>query len=267
MRIFSVCRSCGGLLMVAIGEKVVNTNVHEENCVLTRPTRRESLSDKLNEALLVLGDMKECLNVGKSADAKMGALKEFHLQESIVADLTQQIAQLDNAPPRFLDAALRYASWGWPVFPLGRRSKHPAISKAKGGNGVKDATTDPDRIKRYWTKFPDHNVGIATGYAFDVIDVDAPHKDEKTGEMTADGRLMLPQILGNHDLPDAHGVVLTARGGMHYYMEPTGGGNKSGILPGVDYRGLGGYVVAPPSRIPEGRYVWSIPASPKIANL
>lgn len=260
MRTFSTCRGCGELLMTAIGTEAVNTNVHENKCVVTRPTARETYSQQLNEALLILDDIGFGVADQPDSDAKLKAMRELDAQESIIDDLKRKIADLDNQPPRFLDAAVQYAKWGWPVFPLGYLSKHPAIPKDKGGNGVKDATTDVDRIKRYWQKNPTHNIGIATGYAFDVLDIDTPKK-----EGDPDGRDVLPKILASNDIPDAHGVVITANGGFHYYLEPAGIGNRAGILPGVDIRGKGGYVVAPPSRLPDGRrWFWSIPVSPTL---
>lgn len=239
--------------MVAIGEKTVNTNVHEGRCVNARPTRRESLSDDLNAAL-EMGD-----------------------QPTLVHELQLQIAALDAQPPRLLDAAVKYASWGWPVFPLAPGTKRPALPNAhpegdplrgvcKGGcgrvgHGVHDATTDVDRLRRYWTeKNPTANIGLATGFLFDVIDVDPPKK-----EGDPDGMLQVPKILESEKIPDAHGVVITRTGGIHYYIKAAGKGNRAGILPGVDYRGKGGYVVAPPSRIDaDHRWFWSVAASPEI---
>ena len=48
--------------------------------------------------------------------------------------------------------------------------------------------------------------------------------------------------------------------GFHYFVLPTGLGNRAGVLPGVDYLGRNAYVVAPPSQHPSGvRYRWIIP--------
>src|SRR4051812_49746069 len=70
------------------------------------------------------------------------------------------------------DAALAYAARGWPLFPLKPREKTPLISKADGGNGVKDATTDPAAIEAWWTACPEANIGLACGAAFFVLDAD-----------------------------------------------------------------------------------------------
>lgn len=62
-------------------------------------------------------------------------------------------------------------------------------------------------------------------------------------------------------VPDILGRTVTARGGTHLYIKPTGDGNTAGLRPGIDYRGDGGYVVAPPSRsAATGRHwIWTAP--------
>jgi hypothetical protein len=77
-----------------------------------------------------------------------------------------------SPPAGFLDDALAYAARGWPVFPLRPAEKVPLIPKAAGGNGVHDATTDPDRIRAWWEKHPTANIGLACGVACWVLDVD-----------------------------------------------------------------------------------------------
>lgn len=273
MRTFSTCRGCGGLLMTAIGEKPVNRPNRHDECVIARPTRRETISEQLNQAI--------------DEHAKMGQMAAEHGMtpadeevcdklEQLIADLKLQLAQLDNQPPRLLEAAVQYARWGWPVFPIAKHTKRPALPSAhpegdplrgvcKGncgrvGHGVLDATTDVDRLKRYWTKHPDHNIGLATGFLFDVIDIDMPKE-----EGDANGYDQLPGFLANDRLPDAHAVVVTPSGGMHLYIPAQEGkGNRAGIRPGVDYRGRGGYVVAPPSLTMQGRYIFTVSPSPEI---
>ena len=132
-------------------------------------------------------------------------------------------------------AALAYATNGVPVFPLEANGKKPLTQ-----HGFKDATTDKSLIAAWWRMFPAANIGIPTGLRFDVWDIDGPdgvrsmfHGDPAPYDHLADA------IIGH---------ARTSRdGGHHLYVKPTGRGNGAAIMPGVDYRGLGGYVVAPPS--------------------
>lgn len=166
-------------------------------------------------------------------------------------ELYPLIEELDTRPPRLAEAAQRYARWGWPVFPLKPCTKQPATR-----NGFKDATTDPDRITAWWTKHPDANIGLPTGHAFDVIDFDVP-----------DGIPTLHKIMDEDRV--VHGWVTTASGGTHLYIKPTGRGNLARWMPGTDYRGQGGYVVAPPSWLgARGRsWTWRHTPSPTITGV
>jgi hypothetical protein len=158
-------------------------------------------------------------------------------------------------PPSLAGAAIQYAEWGFPVFPLAARSKKPAIPKTQGGHGFQDAHTDVERVGRWWSAHPRHNIGVATGHRFDVIDIDS----DKGGNES------LAKLLAAHRIPTCHGVVSTAGGGLHLYVEAAGRGNYAGVEPGVDYRGLGGYVAAPPSTRGETQsYVWLVAPSPTI---
>lgn len=150
-----------------------------------------------------------------------------------------------------LDHALAYAKRGWPVFPVSI-TKHPRISKADGGQGYKDATVDEVKIAEWWTRWPTTGIGLATGKraGFFALDID-PDKG---------GRISLESLEFQHGiLPDTL-TVSTGGGGEHRYFvfpgdrEITIGSN---IAPGLDYRGDGGYVVAPPSRHESGNsYKW-----------
>jgi hypothetical protein len=86
------------------------------------------------------------------------------------------------------------------------------------------------------------------------------------------------QVYADYTPPPAiHGVVSTPRGGQHIYLEPLGGGNLAGVIPGIDYRGAGGYVLAPPSvLVPAAlkcpppswplRYSWWVRPSPTLTR-
>jgi hypothetical protein len=146
----------------------------------------------------------------------------------------------------FLTAALAYARHGIPVLPVhspaddgscscgrttcDRIGKHPRLR-----HGLSEASTDETRIRRWWTRWPDANVGLRTGVVMDVADVDS-----------AEGRHGLRHLLGGA-LPSGP-QVRTGGGGWHFWFRPTGYGNRVRLLAGLDWRGAGGYVVAPPSR-------------------
>lgn len=144
----------------------------------------------------------------------------------------------------FLNAALKYASAGRAVFPLKPRSKEPRTK-----NGVHDATTDADAIRRWWTKWPDSNIGMATGGPSSVSVIDC--------DIKADGTNGLDTL---HNWECEHGELpetvrsITGKGGAHLFFKtdrPVR--NRVEILPGIDIRGDGGYVVVPPSEHPNGR--------------
>lgn len=147
-------------------------------------------------------------------------------------------------PPSMGSAALWYASIGWRVFPLRVGDKRPATR-----NGFKDATRDERQIREWWGQ-AEYNIGLPTGAdsGFDVIDIDGPTGFESASTV---------------DMPETHGKVSTPRG-AHLYILPTGLGNRAGAMPGIDMRSDGGYVVAPPSRVGDKSYSWTIKPSPKI---
>ena len=144
-------------------------------------------------------------------------------------------------------AALWYAEHGLPVFPLQSGGKVPLPRT----HGVNDATTDTDVIDRWWQLHPDSNIGLATGHRVDVIDFAGPQAHaawgQRYGEDWTDAEV---DVLGTVSTPRA--------GGLHIYIPVTGDPNAANIggLIGVDFRGIGGYVVAPPSVTLVGRYRW-----------
>jgi hypothetical protein len=133
----------------------------------------------------------------------------------------------------------------------GHRGKHPATA-----HGLKDATRDPDQIRRWWQGYPHWNVGIATGKASGIIVVDV---DPRHG---GDDTLAVSEAKYSK-LPDAP-TVLTGGGGLHIYFRYPDGvarvANSAGALGlGLDIRGDGGYVIAPPSIHESGNaYCWEI---------
>lgn len=137
---------------------------------------------------------------------------------------------------QMLAAALGYAARGWPVFPCHEGAKTPVTR-----HGCLDATTDPRRITAWWTSQPEWNVAIATGAPGpDVLDVD--HHGPHANGFAAFRRLRAAGLLGGAGL-----YVRTPSGGMHIYFAGTAQRNARLRGQHLDYRGAGGYVVAPPS--------------------
>jgi hypothetical protein len=138
-----------------------------------------------------------------------------------------------------LDAALAIAARGWPVFPCQPRAKQPLCK-----HGFKDATDNVGTIREWWTAMPDANIGGPTGAYFDVLDVD----DLDCGA----------DLFGGEDVELPPGPAsFTPSGGVHLYFAPTGLGNRAKFVPGCDWRGVGGYVMFPPSVGANGQlYGW-----------
>ncbi len=144
-------------------------------------------------------------------------------------------------PQALAESARWYAEHGIAVFPLQPRSKIPM----RGSRGCKDATTDIEQISSWWTQMPNANIGMVTGFQFDVIDVDGP-----------DGFESLSHI---KPIEDVLASVITPRG-RHIYVKARGDRkNGTKLMDGIDIRAKGGYVVAPPSINAEGKiYTWLI---------
>jgi len=136
-----------------------------------------------------------------------------------------------------LRQALTCAGRGWPVFPCQPGMKTPATR-----HGFRDATTDQQQITVWFGRRPDWNLAIATGAPGpDVLDVDQ-HGDAGNG-FSALARLHAARLLEG-----ATAYVRSPSGGVHVYF--TGSDQRNGHLPAhhLDFRSVGGYILAPPSR-------------------
>ena len=157
--------------------------------------------------------------------------------------------------------AMGYARRNWAVLPIhqptqrgcscsqdecGSPAKHPKIT-----GGLSNASMDQRVIGRWWRQWPAANVGIRTGRGSGlvVIDVDPAHGGDDSLA----------------DLESIHGAlggwqVRTGSGGEHRWFSHPGAQvrNSAGQLgAGIDVRGDGGYIIAPPSRhISGGGYSW-----------
>lgn len=160
-----------------------------------------------------------------------------------------------------IDEALKYTQKGWKVFPLHSSrngvcscgnancrsvAKHPRIS-----DWQKNCTNKPSEIEDWWKKWPKANIGLATGGAsgFFVLDVDPRHGGKESLQALVKKNGNFPKTLASH----------TGGGGYHIFFKNPEAvlKNKVNICPGLDIRGDGGYIVAPPSIHQSGKqYAW-----------
>lgn len=146
-----------------------------------------------------------------------------------------------------MSAALAYAAKGWPIFPLQPKGKLPLV---EGGFTV--ATTDGDKIREWWRRCPDANIGISTGRASSiwVLDID---------QHGADGHRSIAELEQQHGPLPRTLTQDTPSGGNHKVFRLNGVDirNRAKVAPGLDVRGTGGYIVAAPSIHPNGKpYRW-----------
>ena len=163
-------------------------------------------------------------------------------------------------------AAVDYARRGWPVFPVHGAAdgectcgdptctspgKHPRTHR-----GFKNATTNVKQIELWWKQHPDSNIGVPTGpKTFFALDVDPQHG----------GEFSLDDLVARHGpLPDTV-QSLTGGGGVHHLFRCPPGTpcSVSKVAPGIDVRGVGGYIVVSPSMHESGRrYEWEASSGP-----
>lgn len=131
--------------------------------------------------------------------------------------------------------------------------KHPLTER-----GVYDASTDEAQITEWWQRRPWANLAIATGAVSGIVALDV--------DVAKDGPESLKDLEAEHGpLPDTP-VSLTGGGGLHAIFSHPGQPvqNKVGIASGLDVRGDGGYIIAPPSlHVSGNRYAWDLAADPE----
>src|SRR6478609_2526601 len=143
--------------------------------------------------------------------------------------------------PTLAAAALRYANLGIPVFPCVPGGKQPLTP-----NGFHDATSVARVVHAWWQRTPDANIGLPTGATTGVLVVDI---DVHAG---ASGFDAFERARSQGFANDWAWLVRTPSGGLHaYYPNVRGQEQRSWQVPTAhtDFRGDGGYVIAPPSRI------------------
>jgi hypothetical protein len=208
----------------------------------------------------------------------------------VTTTTTEVTAVAAQPDPRveLLAAALAYAARGWHVFPLRPGDKRPAFPdhaedrctgrdprcRAVGRHlgWEQRATTDEARIRTAWTRAP-FGIGIACGPSrLLVIDLDTakpgttrPAEWDRPGCLDgADVLAVLAERAGQPVPWDTY-TATTPSGGTHLYFTAPAGAelrNTAGTIGWlVDTRGRGGYVAAPPTRLPAGAYAVTDPAA------
>ena len=167
-----------------------------------------------------------------------------------------------TAHNRHLQAALRLAEKGMAVFPCWPDKKNPVCK-----HGLKDATTDTKIITAWWEAYPTANVAIATGRTSGVFVFDIDMKHGKDGE-----RELRAIELQHGKLPPTVEFVTPSRGRHLWFRMPEQAiaNSTDKIAAGLDIRGDGGYVLAPPSHVVEdygsGCYSWSVDSAREFAD-
>jgi hypothetical protein len=176
---------------------------------------------------------------------------------------------LDVATPNALkNTAVAYAErLGFHVFPVAADCRTPIKVEGAYENGVHDATSDPDEIRRRWTRHPRANIALACGPRSGVFALDI---DAKEGGV--DGFESLARLEAEHGpLPATWRSLTPTQPGEHrFFRQPDGWPlrNKVGLRTydskgrvdqkylGLDIRTDGGSVALPPSSKPNGSYRW-----------
>ncbi len=160
-----------------------------------------------------------------------------------------------------LAAALAYAERGWAVFPChasGAKAKQPLVAK-----GFHAASRDPAQIRDWWEQFPSALIGVPTGATVGhwVLDIDV--------HAGAIGPQSLAAWEAEQGPLPATWQVRTASGGQHLLFRwPTDGRevlSRVNVAPGIDVRGRGGYVIAPPSQSDQGEWFWAAESADEVA--
>lgn len=170
-----------------------------------------------------------------------------------------------------LEEAAKYAAYGWRILPIhsidadgvctcgkvecSAPGKHPRTFQ-----GSKDASSDPEVVRRWWQQWPTANIGLACGRESGVfvVDIDPRHGGFESIDEWEENREEGP-------LPETL-IARSGGGGKHLIFKwpqdgPVPGRNP--WLPGIEIKAEGGYVVLPPSNhISGGKYQWANEAQP-----
>ena len=149
-------------------------------------------------------------------------------------------------PATPLEYALRYAAQGWRVLPVKPHAKRPLTA-----HGVQDATTDEARLRQWWQRWPNANLGLAMGRCSGVFALDV---DPRHGGEGALDRLKRQVEAAEGAWPDTV-EALTGGGGTHllFRYPATGRVPSRTLAPELEVKSDGTYLVVEPSIHPSGQ--------------
>ncbi len=126
-------------------------------------------------------------------------------------------------PDILTTAAVGYGQQGLRVHPCHPETQRPLTKWSEA------ASTHRAIIESFWQRWPDALIGLCTGDGLVVVDDDRGREEPE------------------EDMAVTRTAKTRSRGWHHYFRTDADIGNRVGIIPGVDVRGAGGYVIAPPS--------------------
>lgn len=140
-----------------------------------------------------------------------------------------------------LETALNYAEKGFSVIPV-KPDKKPYVK----WEHLQKRQATQDEIQSWWKKWPNAGIGIVTGKVsgLGAFDFDTREAFGRFNDTVSDG------FIGP--------IARSPRDGWHVYiLHDARIGTGTGLIPGMDYRGEGAYIIAPPSRGSNGKhYRW-----------
>lgn len=148
--------------------------------------------------------------------------------------------------PNIKNQALSLREMGWSVIPVDSNKK-PLVKWEEYQKRIASI----DEIEAWFEQWPNANIGVVTGSISKLIVVDIDPRHGGTNKLFKEFKTP---------------CSITGGGGWHYYFTSDKMiKNRAGVLPGIDIRGEGGFVIAPPSMHSSGgAYQWHI--SPKEAS-
>jgi hypothetical protein len=199
----------------------------------------EKLDDDVD--FTTAGEFAAPMALGFVADARYAAIDAAatrRMAANFLGRPAPGAGNAGNAADADADAhASAYARAGIPVLPLIPGQKHPATS-----HGKDDATTDLEKIERWWTRRPQCNIGVRPQHGLVVLDVDVQHG----------GPAFMAALLDRYGPLPSTWMARTGQGGQHIWLR-CGGPFRGKLGPGVDVKSHSGYLVAPPSIHPTAR--------------